>query len=213
MCCCCRSHSSQSKELKICDCSPSSTGASTSSRSTLYCQKCQRTCKYNQRQRAGCQTFRPYSPREPKLSIAEARQEAVESPKKIKSQRDVQGKRNRPEKSVTLMISSSFGKTRRLDTEYPRSIFLIIATEFCERFSFCGLRSKWKCRPSWSIFIHCDLPLNHATGVKLGVFLVVNRRQTSNKFFFFLKNVVKKILLECGKLSNIRYCWTLTDFF
>lgn len=31
---------------------------------------------------------------------------------------------------------------RRKALKYPRSIFLIIATEFCERFSFCGLRSK-----------------------------------------------------------------------
>lgn len=32
---------------------------------------------------------------------------------------------------------------RKKKLKYPRSIFLIIATEFCERFSFCGLRSEY----------------------------------------------------------------------
>ncbi|KAH1008492.1 solute carrier family 15 member 1-like [Dendroctonus ponderosae] len=28
-----------------------------------------------------------------------------------------------------------------LDSSYPTAVFCIIATEFCERFSFCGLRT------------------------------------------------------------------------
>ena len=60
-----------------------------------------------------------------------------------KSQKDVaNNKKERSKKSVKIFMTQSLDNKNKPDMEYPRSIFLIIATEFCERFSFCGLRSE-----------------------------------------------------------------------
>ncbi|KAK6627059.1 hypothetical protein RUM44_009536 [Polyplax serrata] len=133
------SRSSQGKELRFSDCSQaSSTSASTGAPSTLYCQKCRRTCSASTK-KCGKGKVRRTSFSEPKIcySVLEAGEDSEGSHSDLERYRD----RNRCEKSVRLMVTPSFENTRRLETEYPRSIFLIIATEFCERFSFCGLRT------------------------------------------------------------------------
>ncbi|KAJ8933225.1 hypothetical protein NQ318_010048 [Aromia moschata] len=41
-----------------------------------------------------------------------------------------------------MKINVSSTSLSKVETSYPTAVFCIIATEFCERFSFCGLRTS-----------------------------------------------------------------------
>ncbi|EEB16571.1 Oligopeptide transporter, putative [Pediculus humanus corporis] len=114
----------------------------TSNPSTKYCKKCSRLCIFDVSKLSPNQDFKKAPLSDSKLSLLTKKNVKNYLNSRKKSQKDLaNNKKERSKKSVRIFMTQSLDNKNKPDMEYPRSIFLIIATEFCERFSFCGLRT------------------------------------------------------------------------